>query len=392
MRFNSKDHIQSLDGLRGIAILLVFFFHFVPQDRNDPLAVASRLGWTGVDLFFVLSGFLITGILVDTRESANRFKSFYARRALRILPVYFLAIALVIIGTHFLRGLRNWADIPIFFYGSNLVAAVSNQRLLFPPYFNCAHFWSLALEEQFYTIWPLVVFLIPRRQTLIRVCAFGILAALLFRVTVASFGMSLWVTYYELPMRMDTLLEGGLLALLVRGPEFQTWLSKRRLMLAFWAGCAALAPVIVITKSIWLSGPVNPDMLGAGKALAMDLGFSFIAIIFASMVGLSLIPGTAWNRIGSIRSLRFFGKYSYGLYVWHGLFSLVAIEWVDGFRKVIHPRYLADLLFCLCMLGLFTAISVLSYTQFEVRFLRLKSRFEATPGTSDLAVAVPRTS
>ena len=96
MRVSSENHIDSLDGLRGLAILLVFFYHYLPRNLHNPLSWLASVGWTGVDLFFVLSGFLITGILYDTREAGNFFRAFYAQRALRLFPVYFVAVGIVL--------------------------------------------------------------------------------------------------------------------------------------------------------------------------------------------------------------------------------------------------------------------------------------------------------
>jgi peptidoglycan/LPS O-acetylase OafA/YrhL len=236
LTINSRDRIPSLDGLRGIAILLVFLFHYFPRDHRDPLSALASLGWSGVDLFFVLSGFLITGILTDTRDAPNRFKAFYLRRILRLFPVYFVAVSIVVVGTHFLRGYRNWMDIPFFFYGSNIVELLPHSVSIFPPYFNCQHFWSLALEEQFYSIWPFVVFFVPSRRTLIRVCVCGILGALTLRVIATALGLPLFVSYIELPARMDSLLIGALLAILVREPDPARWLNKKRLNWVFWGG------------------------------------------------------------------------------------------------------------------------------------------------------------
>src|ERR1700689_3642421 len=114
----SEKHIESLDGLRGIAILLVFFFHYLPRNLYNPLSWLASLGWSGVDLFFVLSGFLITGILYDTRGSSNFFKVFYARRALRLFPLYFLAVGLVLFASVILRAPMNWKAIPFYIYGA----------------------------------------------------------------------------------------------------------------------------------------------------------------------------------------------------------------------------------------------------------------------------------
>ena len=392
LTINASDRIESLDGLRGIAILLVFVCHYVPSDRTDALSAVTRLGWIGVDLFFVLSGFLITGVLVDTRDCANRFKSFYVRRALRLFPVYCLAVAVVIIGTHFLRGFRGWINFPLFFYGSNLVALVPENDLTFPPYFDCKHFWSLALEEQFYTIWPFVVFFVPGRRAILRVCVVGVVAALVFRLAASYFGWSPWVSYLELPMRMDGLLLGSLIALVVRDPNPHTWLRRGRLNWIFLVSFGVFVVSAAITRNLWVSGPVNPDAMGVAESVATNCEFSAIAIMFASTVALALIPGTAWNRVGSLGFLRFFGRYSYGLYVWHYLFFLVTGQWFYGFRQLIHARFLADLIYFMSMLTLFAGVAVLSYWLVEVHFLRLKSKFKAAPVTSQRAVIIPEAS
>src|ERR1700761_6273992 len=178
----SGKHIESLDGLRGIAILLVFFFHYLPRNSHNPLSWLASVGWSGVDLFFVLSGFLITGILYDTRESRNFFKVFYARRALRLIPLYALAVGIVLSVSLMLHTPLTWKAIPFYVYGSNIMLVVNGGVPDFTPFFQCIHFWSLSLEEQFYSLWPLVVFFVPQRRTLMQICVVGIVAALLLRI------------------------------------------------------------------------------------------------------------------------------------------------------------------------------------------------------------------
>jgi peptidoglycan/LPS O-acetylase OafA/YrhL len=375
----TRGHIRSLDGLRGIAILLVFLYHYFPRDLRDPLSPVASLGWSGVDLFLVLSGFLITGILIDTRDSPNRFKSFYTRRALRLLPVYFLAVAVVLAGTHFLRGYRTWSDIPFFLYASNITQGLPNTYSIFPPYFNCRHFWTLALEEQFYSIWPFIVFFVPSRKTLSRICVAGILLAVSLRVFIVASNGSRWMANLELPTRMDSLLIGALLAILVRSPEPEKWLNPVRLRWFLVAACGVLAILLASARSLfWETTPM------------CTVGYTVLALIYAGVLAYALIPGTFLERVGSLRVLRFFGRISYGFYVWHNLPNPLVATWLDPFRRWIHPRFAADLLYTICMLGLFTAISVVSYSQFEVRFLRLKSKFTAIP-TAGVVVA-PATS
>ena len=129
----SEKHIDSLDGLRGIAILLVFLYHDLPRNLHNPLSWLASVGWTGVDLFFVLSGFLITGILYDTRHATNFFKVFYARRALRILPAYFLAVGFVLLVAALLKTPVSWNAVPFYIFGSNLMIPLRDEPLTLLP-------------------------------------------------------------------------------------------------------------------------------------------------------------------------------------------------------------------------------------------------------------------
>ena len=371
MSFSSKQHIRSLDGWRGIAILLVFLYHCLPRSNYNPLSWLASAGWAGVDLFFVLSGFLITGILFDTRQSSGFFKAFYSRRALRLFPVYFLAVVVVAIGTGFFRDDRSWLLVPFFFYGSNIVLALPHGYPNLLP-FDCSHFWSLAVEEQFYSVWPLVVFFVADRRKLMRICGAGIVLALLLRITLVATGASLWVPYYELPARMDSLLAGAMIALVVRGPS---QLGARRASWLRWglfASLLAMIPVVLKAHSLFfLTAPME------------SVGLSIDAAIASCLIGLALIPGTLANRIGSNSLLRFFGRYSYGLYLWHYMLHRIVSPWEATFQSAIHPLLLANLLYTLFLLALFTTISVFSYHLFEVHFLRMKSRFVAAPAKTD---------
>ncbi len=135
----------------------------------------------------MLSGFLITGILYDTRKATNFFKVFYARRALRLFPLYFFAVTIVLVGwgpashPHELEG-----NPLLYLWREPDASSEGTGSPNFTPYFNCIHFWSLAVEEQFYSLWPLVVFFVLRRRTLMQICAGGILGALVFRVILSA--------------------------------------------------------------------------------------------------------------------------------------------------------------------------------------------------------------
>ena len=174
-----RGHIKPLDGLRGIAILLVMWFHFAWPAKAQGLITrlyvsVAALGWVGVDLFFVLSGFLITGILLDSKRGAGYFRNFYARRVLRIFPLYYavLLVTLVILplivpyDTPALKRLlegQGW----LWLYSTNISVAVEHGNwIASADWLRMGALWSLAVEEHFYLVWPLLVFFLSRRALL----------------------------------------------------------------------------------------------------------------------------------------------------------------------------------------------------------------------------------
>ena len=364
MQRTSEIHIDSLDGLRGIAILLVFFYHYLPDNPHNPFSWIANLGWTGVDLFFVLSGFLITGILYDTRTSINFFKVFYARRALRLFPLYFFAVAIVLCVGLIVHTPITWKALPFYIYGANLMLPLKNGVPDFTAYFNCYHFWSLALEEQFYSIWPLVVFFVAKRRPLMQICATGILFALVFRIVLTHYSASTQILYTELPSRMDSLLVGALLALTLREPAPHTWRTRTRLYSVIAASCLILAVLLLWARTLVFTSSVMTSW-----------GYSLLASVYVCVLALALVPGTAINRLGRNSVLRFYGRYSYGLYVWHALLLPICTRRLPLFIRHIHPLMLGEMVYSLTMLAFFTGFAYASFRFLEGPFLRLKSHF-----------------
>jgi peptidoglycan/LPS O-acetylase OafA/YrhL len=227
------SHMPQLDALRGIAILWVIF-HNAARDgtgdaRNLVMGVVdlfANMGWAGVQLFFVLSGFLITGILLDGRGATNQFRNFYARRTLRIFPVYyaFLLLAFVILPW---AGLITWSDtihLERVWDWTYLV----NWVLPFDKDASFPHLWSLAVEEQYYLLWPLfVVFL--RERTLAYVCLALVISAILSRAFLVfhyDTEFANHAMYFFTFARWDTLAIGSLLALLVRSDTAVPYLQR----------------------------------------------------------------------------------------------------------------------------------------------------------------------
>src|SRR5882757_6155467 len=227
-RLNLRGHLPALDGVRGLAVLMVLVFHFVgntlPTTGVERAIVGvTNYGSYGVELFFVLSGFLITGILYDAHNKPHYFRNFYMRRLLRIFPLYYGVLALVFFVAPLISLLRGpaldylvdrqaWA----WLYAVNIYIAKDGDW----SFSYLEHFWSLAIEEHFYLFWPLVIFLLARRpRALIAVSLATALGAMLARLIGSLVGVSWWTTYVLTPFRLDGLALGALLAVMARQPE-----------------------------------------------------------------------------------------------------------------------------------------------------------------------------
>ncbi|HEV2844590.1 MAG TPA: acyltransferase, partial [Thermoanaerobaculia bacterium] len=220
----TAERLPALDGLRGLAILLVLLLHFTvyggppATEGIDKLFYrAAQAGWIGVDLFFVLSGFLITGILYDAKGGENYFRSFYARRVLRIFPLYYGALAVFLLLVPALRPGSFWH----WTYLSNVQIA----REGWPDSGALGHFWSLAVEEQFYLFWPVAVLLLARRS-LMAACWVCLAGSLLLRVGLHLADQET-AAFVLTPARLDSLAAGALLALAARGPEGLAPVARR---------------------------------------------------------------------------------------------------------------------------------------------------------------------
>jgi peptidoglycan/LPS O-acetylase OafA/YrhL len=371
MTLTDDRRVPVLDGLRGLAILLVLAHHVVIYSGMTREAYADRLvrmagnaAWIGVDLFFVLSGFLITGILYDTKASPNYFTSFYGRRVLRIFPLYygFLTVTLLAVplwlsadaATRLTTG-QGW----YWSYLSNVQVALSGWQ---EP-LHLGHFWSLAVEEQFYLLWPFVVIAFARRR-LLQVAVACCCTALALRI-VAPFGLSALGSYVLMPTRMDTLAAGAIVALLVRTPGgLQRYAAHARWAFAF--GGASLAFLFVWRRGLNELDPV-----------INTIGFSVIAVTFAALVAVVLTgrQHTALRRALSWPALRALAHYSYGLYVFHQPLAILIREHV--WQADMLPRVWGSQFPGLAVYGLLVASSSLacaaaSWHLWEVRFLHLK--------------------
>ncbi|HEX5269285.1 MAG TPA: acyltransferase, partial [Gemmataceae bacterium] len=367
-------HQPGLDGLRGVAILLVMAFHFLivlppTSSASVWLTALLRAGWCGVDLFFVLSGFLITGVLLDAKGSPGFFRTFYARRTLRIFPLYYgvlIATFLVypLLDSPPSEAYRSLADRQgwLWLYAANWHDGLTGEiRYVLPPW-HLDHFWSLAVEEQFYLFWPLAVFLLSRRW-LVALCGAGLFGALALRATLTAQGASYLAAYTLTPCRLDGLAVGSFLAILVRRPG-----AGRMLRLAPVVALASGAALLAIVA--WRRGLLHAD------PVVQTAGYSLLAIFFGSLLVVTLAspPRSPLGRLTRLGVLRFFGKYSYGLYVFHGLILLLVHRWADRLHMTIGGRTAVTSLLTRELLGLALSIglALLSWHLFEKQFLKLK--------------------
>jgi peptidoglycan/LPS O-acetylase OafA/YrhL len=349
--------------LRGAAVLAVLLHHlsfYCPVNS----AFAERLknvlygGWCGVDLFFVLSGFLITGILLDTKHAENYFRAFYARRALRILPAYYAALTILVLAAKGSAVLD--AALPLrqnrilyFFYLNNWWALMHGK---WSPNI-LGHFWSLAVEEQFYLFWPLMPWLLPRQKVALVAIAGFVLAPVIRVVLYAHWGAIRDIV--ENPIcRMDTLLMGALLAGIVRSSKD----AKR---------CRQLLPFLALALAGTIAAASSSD-----SARAELLIFSALALAFGSVVLETFLTrnlSTKLQRILCFPPLRFLGKYSYGMYLYHIPLLWVWVTCVPALKPM--QSLPAFILFSCGVTALTIAVAKLSFDYFEIRFLNMKPKF-----------------
>ena len=270
--------IRALDGIRGLAIIFVMLVHFSIVIPDSKIAISFvkpvlSFGWAGVDLFFALSGFLITGILLDTRKADNYFSAFYARRVLRIFPLYYSVLIVILAASAALRqrphNLPLVADQKLYFlYLTNWLVLWKGQwgpNIL-------GHFWSLAVEEQFYLIWPLCVWLL-NSQRLAKAAVVASVIALFVRIFwVAHTGTSEAIALATVT-RMDTLLCGALAAILFR--QAQT-LSRLRQ----WLPRISFAAILLFVAGVGLVRLIHGH--GGGPLFVQTFGFTLLAVGFSA--------------------------------------------------------------------------------------------------------------
>jgi peptidoglycan/LPS O-acetylase OafA/YrhL len=351
----SVSYKPQLDALRAIATAAVLIEHFAPKTYLS--WYVFRLGYVGllgVLLFFVLSGYLITGILLSARDSDFRtaLKRFYVRRTLRIFPIYFLTLAILfVIGLPSVTNYLFWHT----FYVSNVLFLLE-PRVAAP----IAHFWTLSVEEQFYLIWPLLILIVPYKL-LLRVILGAIVIGVVWKVwIIETLGHHL-AGGLPVVSCFDSLAVGALLAYLERD---QTFGQKKQEILFRFLGIGTLIMLAQIV--IWVSVD--------GKAFAQVTGFLGPSLIFAWFVGNAAAGFQGWfGAVLGWQPLRFIGKISYGIYLYHYFMPRIFEVLLKALGLPQPPEPVAVIFTCALTIG----TAALSWHLVEKPILRLKERFAA---------------
>ena len=377
----------ALDGVRGVAILAVIVVHYLGtycefHPDSSFFFNLARAGWMGVDLFFALSGFLITGILLDTRHRPHYFRNFYARRTLRIFPIYYLCLALTfglgaLVPALQTEGFREISEVQgwLWLYASNVKVSLNQQWQTFGLFgggwVEMSHLWSLAIEEQFYLVWPAVVLGTPRRH-LLRVTLGAFAAALLLRLFFVHQG-NLIAAYVLMPCRMDALAAGACVAIAARSDGGTERVLRWARPLAL-ASSAAIGALWIWRGELWHRDPV-----------IAGVGFSVIAVLSGCVVvfGVTLPERHPLVRFLCVRPLRSIGRVSYAMYLIH--FALLKILFLritptDRLAAVLGSEPAVLLLRFGIVLVVTYVLARLSWSFYEQRFLALKRYFGGASG------------
>jgi peptidoglycan/LPS O-acetylase OafA/YrhL len=375
--------MPALDGLRGVAVLIVVWHNVLgfaaPTAASTILTkayfVGARAGWVGVSLFFVLSGFLITGILLDTRGARRALPTFVARRALRIFPLYYATLLFFFVVLPTLHALPSWLEMDyanqlwFWTYLTNWTTPFGHGG------FGLSHFWSLAVEEQFYLLWPLTV-LHVRTPRVVAASLLLILIAVISRIVIGVSSlpadMIQGALYFFTTSRCDALALGALIALAAR---HRMWAPRLRLAARIGMVVAGLA-LLVIT--------IIRHTFGQNDVLVATVGQSFVAALFGGLVAWGMHPvigAPRWfTALLESRALRAVGKYSYAIYVIHFPITQGVMRAIP--KSVLAPETPRDLLFPTAVaIGIFAVTycaALISWSVLERPCLNLR-RFIPSP-------------
>jgi peptidoglycan/LPS O-acetylase OafA/YrhL len=361
------SHLYALDGIRGIAILMVLFFHCA-SNLN-----IFNTGWLGVDLFFVLSGFLITGILIESLQDKDYFTAFYRKRMLRILPLYIFIVGVFFLYIYKFTTGSNFAAFS--HYTENKLSFVlfmqnwvyNDVDLFLRP--QLAHLWSLAVEEQFYFIWPLIIYMCKdiKKITVVSIILIVISFASKYWVHFAHLGSEKAFVSNNTFCRMDSLILGGL-AYIATTLHLSSFI--RSLLKYLFVSIAVMLAIAELQYGV----------LHKTSAFMAFGGFTLVAVLFAIALYFVVTSNTKkwYHTILQHKFLMFSGKISYGLYLFHWPLQLQFCSKIHSAFLTIIPETAANIFTSATIIGISYVISYISYEYFEKVFLQFKAGFNVS--------------
>ena len=375
-----KGYIKGLDGLRAVAIIWVMFGHVSPSLNwesttfyHKAYVLFSNSNWVGVQLFFVLSGYLITKILIEGRGTDHQLKNFFIRRSLRIFPVYYFTLAVVFILVPIISETPTWlesvTDNQIWFW-----TYLNNWARPFFPFGGLTHLWSLAIEEQFYLFWPFVVIFLSNRRV-VDVCLFMIISAPLIRFALyynpEFFNLTVEqgarATYNFTFARWDALALGALLAVIMTQKDCREMLAKI-------AKPSLIIVTFVIAFQVYINHNFTSVDAGIGLLNQTTASLAFVLILYFVVSNNAVFL----TRILEVSWFKKIGKYSYAMYIFHLPLMMLWLELarpdLSGYSALaLIPVIVA---YNIAFIAINFCIAAISWHLLEYPFLKLKHKFE----------------
>lgn len=374
----APSRYPALDGLRGFAVLLVFFFHYGGGLKSHILPIRlfgafTEVGWIGVILFFSLSGFLITGNLFDSIGEPHRLRNFYIHRALRILPLYVFILLLDVL-LHLRHGFthQQLQSVAIYFAFLQDIPRFTGLALIFPPPLPVFHLWTLAVEEQFYLFWPLLMLMARTRRAAMSLALWIFTLSAIFRFAIWGlpvFNTARFAGYYDhfLFTHAGALALGSALALAIRSSRPGRKSTSSRTV-GYWGNGAFYLGIIIFFYVSYISGNFY-----IRYPLQYFIGLPAISLAATAAIPPMLRHGPA-RTLFTITPLRRMGRISYGFYIYHLLLQPL-YDRIAQLLTRANGGNLYQLIRLIAAFFITLIVASLSYNLMERPFLSLKRRF-----------------